>query len=66
MEGLRKGSAQKITVEERLGVEREWKLTLGVEKRRERIAKMMWGVVEDGTDSQDGLADLREGWGLDE
>lgn len=66
MEGLRKGSAQKVTVEERMGVEREWRLTFGVEKRRQRIAQMMWGVVEDGTESKDGLADLREGWGLDE
>lgn len=49
-----------------MGVEREWRLTFGVEKRRQRIAQMMWGVVEDGTESKDGLADLREGWGLDE
>jgi hypothetical protein len=47
-------------------VEREWKLALGVEKRRERIAKMMWGVVEDGTESREALEELREEWGLDE
>jgi hypothetical protein len=66
LDGLRKGSALKVTVEDRVGVEREWKLALGVEKRRERIAKMMWGVVEDGTESREALEELREEWGLDE
>ena len=66
LEGLRKGSAVKVTKEEREKVDKEWKLSMGVEKRREGIAKMMWGMVEDGTESKDVLADLREGWGLDE
>lgn len=66
LEGLRKGSARKVSVEEREMVEREWKIMLGVEKRREVIAKVLWGLVEDGTESKDVLADLREGWGLDE
>jgi hypothetical protein len=66
LEGLRKGSAKKVTAQERERVEKEWKVVTGVEKRREAIARVMWVMVEDGTESKDVLADLREGWGLDE
>ncbi|KAF1928812.1 AAA-domain-containing protein [Didymella exigua CBS 183.55] len=66
LESLRAGKAKKVTAEERAEVDREWKVLMGVEMRREKIAKVMWGMVEDGTESREMLADLREGWGLDE
>lgn len=66
LESLRKSSAKKVSVEERAGVDSEWKRVMGVEKRREKIASVMWGLVEDGMDSREVLEELREGWGLDE
>lgn len=66
LESLRAGHAKKVTTEERAKVEREWKVMLGVEKRREMIAREFWGMVVDGTEGKEGLEELREGWGLDE
>jgi hypothetical protein len=66
LEALRRGSAVKVTAEEREKVDKEWKLSTGIEKRREGIAKVMWGMVEEGTERKDVLVELREAWGLDE
>lgn len=66
LEDLRKGSANKVTVEEKAGVKSDWKRFIGIEKRREKIASAMWSLVEDGTETREVLEELREGWGLDE
>jgi 26S proteasome regulatory subunit (ATPase 3-interacting protein) len=66
LESLKAGHARKITAEEREKVEQEWKVMRCVAARREAIAKMFWGMVEDGVQDRERCAELREGWGLDE
>ncbi|KAJ4312272.1 hypothetical protein N0V94_007538, partial [Neodidymelliopsis sp. IMI 364377] len=51
LESLKAGHARKITAEEREKVEQEWKAMRSVAMRREAIAKMFWGMVEDGKSS---------------
>lgn len=63
---LKAGSAKKVTATEREAVEKEWKTMSSAARKRERIAREFWGMVEDGTPDVERRAELREGWGLDD
>ncbi|KAF9701226.1 hypothetical protein EKO04_000867 [Ascochyta lentis] len=64
LESLRAGHAKKVTAEERVKVEKDWKIVRGVMGRREKIAKDFWAMVKEGTEGAEALEELREGWGM--
>ena len=66
LESLRAGHSKKVTAEERKKVEKEWKATKEVMGRREKIARVFWEMVEEGTERKETLEELREGWGMDD
>jgi 26S proteasome regulatory subunit (ATPase 3-interacting protein) len=66
LEVLREGKAKKVTKEQREEVEGEWKVAKRVAKRRERIAKEMWGYIADQVQEKEEREELREKLGLDE
>jgi 26S proteasome regulatory subunit (ATPase 3-interacting protein) len=47
-------------------VEKEWKVARGVAKRRERIAREMWGYIAEQVQEKEEREALREKLGLDE
>lgn len=66
MEGLRAGHAKKVTAEERIKVDKEWKTIKGIMLRREKIAREFFEMVKEGTEGAEALEELREGWGMDD
>lgn len=63
---LRAGKAKKVTKEQRERVEREWKKSVSVARKRERIVRDMWRFVEDQVLEKEEREELRERLGLDE
>ncbi|KAF2001093.1 Tat binding protein 1-interacting [Amniculicola lignicola CBS 123094] len=63
---LKAGKAKKVTKKEREGMEAEWKKWQAVSKRRERIGKDMWSLIEDVVQDGNVRAEIRESLGLDE
>jgi 26S proteasome regulatory subunit (ATPase 3-interacting protein) len=63
---LKAGKAKKVTQKERDGIEGEWKKWNGVARRRERIVKEMWRLIEDVIVDKEKRGEVREALGLDE
>jgi 26S proteasome regulatory subunit (ATPase 3-interacting protein) len=66
LDSLRAGRAKKVTPQERAEGERMWKVCGAAKMRRERIAREMWQMIEDGVPDVDKRVELREAMGLDE
>ncbi|KAF2794986.1 Tat binding protein 1-interacting [Melanomma pulvis-pyrius CBS 109.77] len=66
LETLKAGKAKKVTKNEREETENEWKKWCMVAKRREKIGKEMWKLIEDCLPDTEKKADLRESLGLDD
>ncbi|CAO2656309.1 Nn.00g051120.m01.CDS01 [Neocucurbitaria sp. VM-36] len=66
LESLKAGKAKKVTKEEREHVEKDWKRSVGVAKRREKIAGNMWKFIADQLPDQEKREELREAFDLDE
>ncbi|KAJ4290948.1 hypothetical protein N0V90_010144 [Kalmusia sp. IMI 367209] len=67
LENLRAGKAKKVTKRERDEVEREWKKWTGVARKRQKISKDAWDMIEDFVEGdKERKAEIRERLGLDE
>ncbi|KAF2277571.1 homologous-pairing protein-like protein 2 [Westerdykella ornata] len=66
LETLKTGKAKKVTQKERMEAEAEWRKWNGIAKRRERIEREMWRMIEDLVGEKDKREELREALGLDE
>lgn len=66
LESLKEGKAKKVTKEQREEVEKEWKMAVRVARMRVRIAREMWGYIEDQVQDKEAREELRESLGLDE
>ncbi|KAF2033389.1 homologous-pairing protein-like protein 2 [Setomelanomma holmii] len=66
LESLKLGKAQKVTIEQREEVEREWKKCGRTARMREMVARECWRFVEDQVQDQERAAELRESLGLDD
>lgn len=65
METLKTGKAKKVTEKERLAAEAEWRKWSAIAKRREKIEREMWKMIEDLV-GEEKREELRERLGLDE
>jgi len=65
LDTLRKGKAKKITKDEWEAVEGEWKRCCAVARKRDKIAKEMWAMIEEGLPDQTTRVELREMFDLD-
>lgn len=66
LESLKAGNANKVTRQERDGVEREWLVCQRVVKSRQKIAEGMWRLIEDNVQDREKREELRESLGLDD
>lgn len=66
LDSLKAGKAKKVTKEQREQVEREWKMWSRTAKRREAIARNLWGIVSEAVPEREEREELREALGLDE
>jgi 26S proteasome regulatory subunit (ATPase 3-interacting protein) len=66
LQSLREGKAKMVTKEQREEVEREWARVGKVARKREAVARGMWGFIEDRVEGKDAREELREGLGLDD
>lgn len=65
LESLRAGKAKKVSKQERESVEKEWKKTVAVAKKREKIAGEMWKLIADQLPDDEKREELREAFDLD-
>lgn len=65
LDALRKGKAKKITKDERDAVKGEWKKCCAVARKRDKIVKEMWAIIEEGLPDQAARAECREMFDLD-
>jgi 26S proteasome regulatory subunit (ATPase 3-interacting protein) len=63
---LKEGKAKKVTQKEKDVIESEWKKWIGVTRRREKISKEMWRLIEDTLPDKEKRTEVREALGLDE
>ncbi|CAI6338840.1 unnamed protein product [Periconia digitata] len=63
---LKAGKAKKVTKKERDEVERGWKTAGLASRRREKIAREMWKMIEDVVEGTEQREELREQLGLDD
>lgn len=66
LEVLKVGKAKKVTRKEMQGVDDEVRKWGGAARRRERIVRDMWRLIEDALPDRDGREEVREALGLDE
>ncbi|KAH8727120.1 Tat binding protein 1-interacting protein-domain-containing protein [Phaeosphaeriaceae sp. PMI808] len=66
LENLKAGKAKKVTKEQREEVEREWKRSIRIAKKREIVARDVWRFIEDIVEDKEKREELRESLGLDE
>lgn len=66
LESLKAGKAKKVTKEQREEVEREWKVWRRMAKRREVIARNVWGIIAESVQDKEEREELREALGLDD
>ncbi|KAH6873084.1 Tat binding protein 1-interacting [Alternaria rosae] len=66
IDGLKKGKAKKVTTSEREAIEKEWKKSIRVARRREKIAKEMWEKIEENLNDPQEIEKHREMFDLDE
>jgi 26S proteasome regulatory subunit (ATPase 3-interacting protein) len=66
LESLKAGKAKKVTKEQREEVEKEWKRCGALAKKREKVAKNVWGFIEDQLEGKEQREELRESLGLDD
>jgi 26S proteasome regulatory subunit (ATPase 3-interacting protein) len=65
LDGLKKGKAKKITESEREAIEKEWKKSGSVAKKREKIAVEMWKIIADLLPDKEAQEEHREMFDLD-
>jgi 26S proteasome regulatory subunit (ATPase 3-interacting protein) len=65
LDALKKGKAKKVTAEERVRIEREWKMWGSVARKREKIAGAMWREIEGAIEDREKKEELREMFDLD-
>lgn len=63
---LKEGKAKKVTEKERDAIENEWNKWNDVARRREKISKEMWRLIEDTLSDKEKRTEVREVLGLDE
>ncbi|KNG47689.1 aaa-domain-containing protein [Stemphylium lycopersici] len=65
LDGLRKGKAKKVTATEREAIEKEWKKSASVARKRAKISKEMWTIIEDALPDAQAKEEHREKFDLD-
>jgi 26S proteasome regulatory subunit (ATPase 3-interacting protein) len=66
LQSLREGKAKMVTKEQREEVEKEWARVCRVARKREAVAKGMWGFIEDRVEGREAREEVREMLGLDD
>jgi 26S proteasome regulatory subunit (ATPase 3-interacting protein) len=66
LHNLKAGQAKKVTKEQREEVEREWSKCSKVARKREKLARNVWGFIEDQIEGRELREELREVLGLNE
>ncbi|KAI4693064.1 uncharacterized protein J4E88_001435 [Alternaria novae-zelandiae] len=65
LDGLRKGKAKKVTTSEREAIEKEWKKSIRVAKKRQKIVTEMWKEIKENFPDPQEREDQREMFDLD-
>ncbi|KAI4655739.1 hypothetical protein J4E93_000454 [Alternaria ventricosa] len=65
LDGLKKGKAKKVTTSEREAIEKEWKKSIRVAKKRQKIVKEMWEMIAEQIPDPQEREDQRERFDLD-
>lgn len=63
---LKAGKVKMVTKQERDEAEREWKKWSGTAKRREKISREMWKLIEDSLPGKEKKAEIWESLGLED
>jgi 26S proteasome regulatory subunit, ATPase 3, interacting protein len=66
LESLKAGKAKKVTKEQREKVEKEWKKSCAVARKREKVARNVWEYIADQMQDKEQREELRESLGLDD
>ncbi|KAI4634551.1 hypothetical protein J4E83_001870 [Alternaria metachromatica] len=65
LDGLKKGKAKKVTTSEREAIEKEWKKSIRVAKKRQKIVTEMWKEIKENFPDPQEREDQREMFDLD-